>query len=196
MDLKWQMAMLTMRARRFLKNTGRKLNLNGSEIVTFHKTKVECYNFHKRVHFARECKAPRAQDNRNRESTRRNVPVKTTDSSALVISSYDDEALDKEDTSKLGRIDKIDTDEDIALVSTRDDVSTQDNIVQDEGIEDVDEEEVVEVVTTAKMIIDIVVDVAQVTIAIVDVPVSAAKTIVTTAPTITTESTKTNVEVT
>nr|GEZ66784.1 ribonuclease H-like domain-containing protein [Tanacetum cinerariifolium] len=28
MDLKWQMAMLTMRARRFLKNTGRKLNLN------------------------------------------------------------------------------------------------------------------------------------------------------------------------
>ncbi|GKC01000.1 hypothetical protein Tco_0987136 [Tanacetum coccineum] len=29
MDLRWQMAMLTMRARRFLKNTGRKLNVNG-----------------------------------------------------------------------------------------------------------------------------------------------------------------------
>ncbi|GJW95374.1 hypothetical protein Tco_0175046 [Tanacetum coccineum] len=28
MDLRWQMAMLTMRARRFLKNTGRKLNVN------------------------------------------------------------------------------------------------------------------------------------------------------------------------
>nr|GFC04268.1 hypothetical protein [Tanacetum cinerariifolium] len=55
MDLKWQMAMLTMRARRFLKNTGRKLNLNGNETVAFHKTKVECYNCHKRGHFAIEC---------------------------------------------------------------------------------------------------------------------------------------------
>nr|GFA23048.1 hypothetical protein [Tanacetum cinerariifolium] len=50
---------------------------------------------------------------------------------AKVISSYDDEALDKEDISKQGRIDKIDADEDIALVSTHDDVNTQDNIVQD-----------------------------------------------------------------
>ncbi|GJR47629.1 hypothetical protein Tco_1315732 [Tanacetum coccineum] len=30
MDLKWQMAMLTMRARRFLKKTGRKININGT----------------------------------------------------------------------------------------------------------------------------------------------------------------------
>nr|GFA50632.1 ribonuclease H-like domain-containing protein [Tanacetum cinerariifolium] len=48
------MAMLTMRARRFLKNTGRKLNLNGNETVVFDKTKVECFNGHKRGHFARE----------------------------------------------------------------------------------------------------------------------------------------------
>nr|GEX65158.1 ribonuclease H-like domain-containing protein [Tanacetum cinerariifolium] len=39
MDLKWQMAMLTMRARIFLKNTGRKLNLNGNETVAFDKIK-------------------------------------------------------------------------------------------------------------------------------------------------------------
>nr|GEV26824.1 ribonuclease H-like domain-containing protein [Tanacetum cinerariifolium] len=84
MYLKWQMAMLTMRARRFLKNTRKKLNLNGNETVAFDKTKVECYNCHKRSHFIRECKAPRAQKNRNRESTRRNVPVKTTNYSALV----------------------------------------------------------------------------------------------------------------
>nr|GEV35005.1 hypothetical protein [Tanacetum cinerariifolium] len=84
MDLKWQMGMLTMRARRFLKNTGRKLNLNGNETVSFDKIKVECYNFHKRCHFAREYEAPRAEDNRNKESTRRNVPVETTNSIALV----------------------------------------------------------------------------------------------------------------
>nr|GEX13219.1 putative ribonuclease H-like domain-containing protein [Tanacetum cinerariifolium] len=98
--------------------------------------------------------------------------------------------------SLLERIDEIDVDEDIALVSTHDDVSTQDNIVQDEGIEDVGEEEVLEVVTTAKMIIDVVVDAAQVTTAIVDIPVSAAETIVTTTSTITAESIKTNVKVT
>nr|GEX45832.1 ribonuclease H-like domain-containing protein [Tanacetum cinerariifolium] len=109
---------------------------------------------------------------------------------ARVISSSDDEALDKDDTSKQGRIDEIDADEDITLVYTHDDVA------QDEGIEDVGEEEVVEVVTTAKMLIDTAVDAAQVTTAIADILVSAAETIVTTAPTITAESTKTNVEVT
>nr|GFD19225.1 hypothetical protein [Tanacetum cinerariifolium] len=73
--------------------------------------------------------------------------------------------------------------------------STHNDELQDEGIEYIKDEEVVEVVSTAKMLIDTVVDVAQVTTAIADVPVSATKTIVTTAPTITAESTKTNVEV-
>ncbi|GJZ99434.1 hypothetical protein Tco_0671985 [Tanacetum coccineum] len=44
MDLKWQMAMLTMRAIRFLNKTGRKINANGSETIGFNKSKVECYN--------------------------------------------------------------------------------------------------------------------------------------------------------
>ncbi|GJY36151.1 hypothetical protein Tco_0421529 [Tanacetum coccineum] len=50
MDLRWQMAMLTMRARRFLKNTGRKLTINGNETISFDKSKMECYNCHKRGH--------------------------------------------------------------------------------------------------------------------------------------------------
>ncbi|GJZ51706.1 putative ribonuclease H-like domain-containing protein [Tanacetum coccineum] len=74
MDLRWQMAMLTIRARRFLKKTGRKLTVNGNESIGFDKSKVECYNFHKRRHFAKECRAPRNQDNMNKESLRRNVP--------------------------------------------------------------------------------------------------------------------------
>nr|GEV72492.1 hypothetical protein [Tanacetum cinerariifolium] len=41
MDLRWQVAMLTMRARRFLKNTGRKFCLNGNETIGFDKYKSD-----------------------------------------------------------------------------------------------------------------------------------------------------------
>ncbi|GJU09860.1 hypothetical protein Tco_1132256 [Tanacetum coccineum] len=54
-DLRWQIAMLTMRARRFLKNTGKKLTINGNETICFDK-----------------------------ESSRRSVSVKISTSIALV----------------------------------------------------------------------------------------------------------------
>ncbi|GJW82892.1 putative ribonuclease H-like domain-containing protein [Tanacetum coccineum] len=83
MDLRWQMAMLTIRARRFLKNTGRKLTINRNESVSFDKSKVECYNCHKKGHFAKECRALRNQDYKNKESTRRIVPMETSTSTDL-----------------------------------------------------------------------------------------------------------------
>ncbi|GJR81459.1 ribonuclease H-like domain-containing protein [Tanacetum coccineum] len=93
------MAMLTMRAMRFLKNTRRKLTVNGNETIGFDKSKVECYNYHKRGHFSRECKALRNQENRNRENTRRVVPVETTTSNALV--SCDGSGYDWSDSSEV-----------------------------------------------------------------------------------------------
>ncbi|GJY19315.1 uncharacterized mitochondrial protein-like protein [Tanacetum coccineum] len=71
--------------RRFLKNTGRKFSVNGNETIGFDKSKVECYKCHKRRHFARECMAPRNQENRNRENTKSVVPVETTTSNALIL---------------------------------------------------------------------------------------------------------------
>ncbi|GKD55200.1 retrovirus-related pol polyprotein from transposon TNT 1-94, partial [Tanacetum coccineum] len=82
MDQKWKIAMLTMRARRFLNKTGMKINANGPETIGFNKSKVECYNYHKKGHFARECQAPR--ENRNRKPIRRNATVETTETKALV----------------------------------------------------------------------------------------------------------------
>nr|GEU50119.1 hypothetical protein [Tanacetum cinerariifolium] len=84
MDLKWQVAMITMRVKKFIKRTGRNLNFNGKEPVGFDKTKVECYNFHRKGHFARECRASRNQGNRSADNKRRVVPVETP-ASALVV---------------------------------------------------------------------------------------------------------------
>ncbi|GJV04649.1 ribonuclease H-like domain-containing protein [Tanacetum coccineum] len=100
MELRWQMAMLTIRARRYLKNTGRKFSMNGTETIGFDKLKVECYNCHKRGHFARECKAPRNQENMNREITKRVVPVEITTLNALV--SFDGSGYDWSDQAEQG----------------------------------------------------------------------------------------------
>ncbi|GKB75619.1 ribonuclease H-like domain-containing protein [Tanacetum coccineum] len=68
MDLKWQVAMISMRLKKFYKQTGRKLHFDAKEPVGFDKTKVECYNCHKTGHFARECRSKGNQDARRRDA--------------------------------------------------------------------------------------------------------------------------------
>nr|GFA35981.1 hypothetical protein [Tanacetum cinerariifolium] len=85
MDLKWQMAMLTMRAMKFLEKTGRNLGVNGPTSMGFDMENLECYNYHRKGHFARECRSPK--DTKRpavAEPHRRSVPVETLTSNDLV----------------------------------------------------------------------------------------------------------------
>ncbi|GJX67954.1 ribonuclease H-like domain-containing protein, partial [Tanacetum coccineum] len=96
--------------KRFIKKTGRKLDLNDKETVGFDRTNVECYNCHRRGYFARECKAPRNQGNRNRDAPRRNAPMDTSTTNALVVqdgigsssSDFEREALNKSNIEIIG----------------------------------------------------------------------------------------------
>ncbi|GJV84621.1 hypothetical protein Tco_1524519 [Tanacetum coccineum] len=84
MDLRWQMTMLIMRARRFLKNKGGIFCECYWSRLGLIKSSGGVLTAIKGGHFARECRAPRNQENRNRESTRRTVPVETTTSNDLI----------------------------------------------------------------------------------------------------------------
>nr|GFB94453.1 hypothetical protein [Tanacetum cinerariifolium] len=68
MDIKWNMALLSMRADRFWKKTGKKISIQGTDVAGFDKSKVEYFNCHKMGHFAKECRAPRSQDKGRREN--------------------------------------------------------------------------------------------------------------------------------
>ncbi|GJY61694.1 retrovirus-related pol polyprotein from transposon TNT 1-94, partial [Tanacetum coccineum] len=57
--IRWQVAMLTVRVQRFIQKTGRNLDFKGKQLVTFDKSKVECYNCHRKGHFAKEYKSGR-----------------------------------------------------------------------------------------------------------------------------------------
>nr|GEU96624.1 hypothetical protein [Tanacetum cinerariifolium] len=59
-DLKGQLALLSMRANIFFQKTGKKITNNGSDIAGYDKAKVECFNSHKMRHFAREYTSSKA----------------------------------------------------------------------------------------------------------------------------------------
>ncbi|GKB94736.1 putative ribonuclease H-like domain-containing protein [Tanacetum coccineum] len=86
MYLKWQLALPSIRARRYFQRTSKKITINGSDTAGYDKSKVEYFNCHKIGYFTRECRGNRNQDNRNRnqDNSRRTVNVEETSSKAMV----------------------------------------------------------------------------------------------------------------
>nr|GEV05926.1 hypothetical protein [Tanacetum cinerariifolium] len=100
MDLKWQVAMISTRLKKFYKNTGRKLHFDAKEPVGFDKSKVECFSSNNTRHFSRECRSKGNQDSKRRDArnTRykardnRKRPVKQDEHKAMVT--VDGEGID------------------------------------------------------------------------------------------------------
>ncbi|GJZ15734.1 ribonuclease H-like domain-containing protein [Tanacetum coccineum] len=102
MDLKWNMALLSMRARKFYQRTGRKIIIDGSNTAWNMKNikSIMSFNCHKMGHFARECRAPRSKDNRNWNQGSSTKTVKIEDASEKAMLCYRGPGFDFSDMAE------------------------------------------------------------------------------------------------
>ncbi|GKA52195.1 ribonuclease H-like domain-containing protein, partial [Tanacetum coccineum] len=78
-------AMLTVKVKKFIQRTGRNLDFKEKQLVSLDKSKIECYNCHRKWHFARECISRRNQRRRSYgDNGRSNALTNESSSQALV----------------------------------------------------------------------------------------------------------------
>ncbi|GKG32045.1 ribonuclease H-like domain-containing protein, partial [Tanacetum coccineum] len=71
--------------RKFMRKTGRSIDLKPKNGITFDKSKIECFNCQKLGHFAREYRFAKYQENKaNGRNEKRIVAIEDSNSKALV----------------------------------------------------------------------------------------------------------------
>nr|GFC65921.1 hypothetical protein [Tanacetum cinerariifolium] len=66
-------------------SSGKKISIQGSDVAEFDISKVECFNYHKMGHFARECMAPKIQDRGKRDNYRQGSKAEEQAPKALMV---------------------------------------------------------------------------------------------------------------
>ncbi|GJW89051.1 ribonuclease H-like domain-containing protein [Tanacetum coccineum] len=89
LDLRWQVAMLTVRVNKFIQRTGRNMDFKEKRSVSLDKSKIKCYNSHRKGHFARECRCGRSQGRRPYGDNGRSN-AQTTESLSQALVAQDD----------------------------------------------------------------------------------------------------------
>nr|GEZ73218.1 hypothetical protein [Tanacetum cinerariifolium] len=78
-------------------NSPRNLGANGTTSIGFDMSKVECYNCHKRGHFAKECRSPKdTRRNVSVETQRRNAEEEPTNYALIAFTSSSSSSSDNE----------------------------------------------------------------------------------------------------
>ncbi|GJU76173.1 putative ribonuclease H-like domain-containing protein [Tanacetum coccineum] len=99
-DLKWQLSLLSMRAKRYYQRIGKKIFINANDTAGYDKSKVECFNCHKMGHFAKECRAPINKDGQFRYQDNTRKQGNNDDTSSKAMFAIDGIGFDWSDMAK------------------------------------------------------------------------------------------------